>query len=390
MPEEITPPALGFSSTFFASRIATDTALAARHEIVKILGQQGRRNMNRIKSFALAIQCCLLLLCTGAIVSAQVDETNNLVPVEIRLKPDKQTYMLGEPLFIVFEVTNVSGEKLCLGVGADYRNKFGRPDSFSVSVTSHDGVQVPKLEVSNMGGFIGCDPIEPGETYSVRLFLPHWVTIERTGSYRANVKRRMAFSGYDPAGKTSVKYSMLADVSAAFTIVPSDRNKMGAVIASLGSVMLDASDAMSAESAKALFSIHDERVISYFSEALRKFRDYEFGFEHLRESWICSTAIAALATYNDDRAIEALEAAMKSPNESTRERVATAFADSPHPSAIKLLLKMQDDGYWFVRLRVAQGLEKVKTKESQAVLRKFLKDENEDVRKAANESLKEK
>jgi HEAT repeat protein len=48
---------------------------------------------------------------------------------------------------------------------------------------------------------------------------------------------------------------------------------------------------------------------------------------------------------------------------------------------------MQDDDYWFVRLRVAQRLEKVKTKESRAVLQKLLKDENEDVRKAAKESL---
>lgn len=43
--------------------------------------------------------------------------------------------------------------------------------------------------------------------------------------------------------------------------------------------------------------------------------------------------------------------------------------------------------YWFVRLRVAQGLAKVKTKESRAVLHKLLKDEHEEVRKAAQESL---
>lgn len=52
-------------------------------------------------------------------------------------------------------------------------------------------------------------------------------------------------------------------------------------------------------------------------------------------------------------------------------------------------MKMQDDGYWFVRLRVAQGLTKIRTKESLAVLRKLLKDENEHVRSAARESLKE-
>jgi len=48
---------------------------------------------------------------------------------------------------------------------------------------------------------------------------------------------------------------------------------------------------------------------------------------------------------------------------------------------------MQDDSYWFVRLRVAQGLDAVKTKEALAALRKLLKDEEEHVRNAAKESL---
>lgn len=296
--------------------------------------------------------------------------------------------MLGEPLFLAFEVTNMSGEKLCLGVGADYRNKFGRPDSFKVSVRSEDGTELPPIEVSNFGGFIGCDPIEAGDTYTVRLFLAHWATIQRTGSYRVNVKRGMGFSSYEPSGPTIGKYSMRADVNAEIVVVPFEQNKMGEIINSLGSIMLDVSDPRAAESAKALASIQDERVISYFAEGLRKFRDSDLSSFRLNEVNIKRGSMAALATYDDDRAIEALQAAMNSPNEDTRLDVATAFGDSPHRSAMKLLLRMQDDSYWFVRLRVAQGMASVKTKESREVLIKLLKDENEDVRKAAKESLK--
>ena len=135
-------------------------------------------------------------------------------------------------------MTNLSGEKLCLGVGGDYRNKFGRPDSFSVSVKRDDGAELPRLEVSSMGGLVGCAPIKPGQTYTVRLNLSHWVTIERTGTYRVSVKRDMGFSNYETSDISMRKYSMLADVNAEFTVVPADENKMGGVISALGSAVV--------------------------------------------------------------------------------------------------------------------------------------------------------
>ena len=197
----------------------------------------------------------------------------------------------------------------------------------------------------------------------------------------------MGFSAYDGDNKKGPKYSMLADVNAEFVVVPSEQNRMGGVITSLGSIMLDSSDPRAADSARALAFIEDKRVISFFADALRRFGHVEFADGNFDEYNIASLSIAALGTYDDDRAIEALQAAMKSRSDDTREKVASAFVDSPHRSAIKLLLKMRSDNYWFVRLRVAQGLAKVKTKESRAVLHKLLKDEHEEVRKAAQESL---
>jgi hypothetical protein len=43
---------------------------------------------------------------------AQVDAGNKEFAIRISLRPYKETIMLGEPLFIAFEVTNLSGEKL--------------------------------------------------------------------------------------------------------------------------------------------------------------------------------------------------------------------------------------------------------------------------------------
>ena len=347
--------------------------------------------MSGIKNFVPAMRYCVaavfLLLATAPAVIAQVNTTAIDVPVEIRLTPDKNTIMVGEPLFLAFAVTNLSGEKLCLGVGGDYRNRFGRPDSFQVAVKSEDGKQLPKIDVLNMGGFVGCEPIEPGATYSVRLFLPHWATIERAGGYRVNATRHMSFSNYQPGESRRPKYTMVADVNAEITVVPADENKMGGVINSLGSIMLDASDPRALESTTALVSIHDKRTISYFAEAVRNFREFEFGDFPNGAYIIAARAIAALATYDDDRAIEALRGAMNSPSEETRSNVAYALADSPHKSAVTLLLKMQDDHYWAVRFKVAQRLKDVKTKEARATLQKLLQGGVEHVRNAAKESL---
>jgi hypothetical protein len=52
-----------------------------------------------------------------------------------------------------------------------------------------------------------------------------------------------------------------------------------------------------------------------------------------------------------------------------------SFLQAVKTSAINLLLKMQDDHYHMVRVRVAEGLRKVKTKEAQAALRRLLRTE---------------
>ena len=346
--------------------------------------------MSGIKSFLQALHDCLaaliLLFLTASAVTAQVNTTDKDVPVQIRLTPDKNTIMLGEPLFFAVDVTNLSGEKFCLGVGGDYRNRFGRPESFSVSVKDGDGKTLPQFEVINMGGLSGCGVIEPGETYTFRLFLADWAKIERPGSYQIDVARNMAFSSWE-SGARNPKYSIKAHLSAEFTVVPADENKMGGVINALGSLMLDIGDPHAVESATALASIQDKRTISYFAEALRKFGGVEVNDPFARQYTIVARSIVALGTYDDDRAIEALRDAMNSSWKDTRLNIASVFRDSPHKSAIKLMLEMQNDEYWFVRLRVAQGLKNIKTNEALAALQKLLKDEVEDVRNAAKESL---
>ena len=345
-------------------------------------------NRCRVTSLNFFLLPFFLFLFSDSQVEGQTAKTTDEHQIEIGLKPDKETIMLGEPGFLSLEVKNSSPQDLCLGVGGDYRNNLGRPDSFKVLVTGKNGKAVPQPEAKGFGGFSGCAQIPANGNYVIKLFLPHWATLEETGSYTINVKRRMAFFNYEP--KPSIfpdpDIVLQADVSTHIKVVPYDEDRMDEVISSLGNAMLDIDNPAARGSAQALAYIDDRRVINYFARAIEKFGKFEFSSVG-DEYPISSQAVAALSKFNDDSAIEALEAAMRSPSEDTRLDVASAFVNSKHPKAIELLLKMQDDSYWFVRLRVAQGLSKVKSAESRALLRKMLEDENEDVRKAAQDGL---
>ncbi len=72
--------------------------------------------------------------------------------------------------------------------------------------------------------------------------------------------------------------------------------------------MLDESNPRANDSGQALAGIRDQRVIGYFVDAVRKFGNKQTGTDGY---FLSRKAISALATYDDDRAIEAFASAMK-------------------------------------------------------------------------------
>lgn len=335
-------------------------------------------------TFRLALLPLFALAAAGPPAAAQTAVTAEGHQLEIVLRPDKGTVMLSEPAFLSFEIRNHSAQELCVLEGGDYRNRLGRPESFTVTVTGDGGKPVPQPEVKfNMGGLLGCAMIPANGSHTRKLFLPHWATFEAAGSYTVNVKKTLAVENNSTQSKSSVE----ADVSAKIEVVADDEDKLGAVIDSLGGTMLDADHKESERSAQALAAIDDRRVIRYFARALKKFDKSGVGTGGYSQT---VRAASALSRFNDDAAVAALEAVMGSRNEETRLAVASAFEGSEHPKAPELLLKMRKDSYWFVRLRVAQGAGKMQSEESLALLRGMLKDEHEQVRNAARDGLKKR
>lgn len=338
------------------------------------------------------LSCAVVLLLSGGVgVAGQTGGPDESRPVEVTLRPDRETFALDEPTYLSFEIKNFSARRMCVGLGGDYRNNLGRPNSFRVVVRRDDGRAVPQPEVKfEGGGLYGCSPVPAEGSHVVRLFLPHWATFEEPGTYTVNVKRRLPlFVTGRKSSETFPKpdFVLDADVSATVVVVAGDANKTGELIDRLGRAMLDFSDPDAAvEASAALAHIEDKRTVAYFARALEKYGQFEFhtGWE---ESRIASNAAAALGDYADDAALAALEAAAHSPSEDTRHRVAYALAGHKHRRAFEVLSRMQNDPSEAVRRWVVYGVAKSETEESLALLRKLAQDENEDVRKAARAAL---
>jgi hypothetical protein len=295
--------------------------------------------------------------------------------IRISLRVEKETFMLGETTYIAYEVENRSQQKLCLSEGGDYRNNVGRPERFKVSVIDGAGVDVPQPEVTmSLGGFIGCLPILAGQTNRIELYLPQWATLTQPGDYSIRVRHSAGIGGG----------SIPVDLTTHFRVVPTDGAKLGSVIEQLGQIVLKEDYPRPEWALPLLRYIRDARTIPYLADALHLNATEPFGtFEYFR---VPSLAFG-LARFNADAALAALEREMTSPTPEVRADIATALEESSHPGAFELLLKMREDKSERVRLEVAFGLGKVNTERSNNLLRQFLVDPDEWVRKAATDYL---
>ena len=154
--------------------------------------------------------------------------------------------MLGETTYIVFEVKNNSFKDLYFADGGDYRNNLGRPESYSVTVVRDDGKKVPQPKVHfSMGGLIGSQKVPINGSYTLELFLPHWATFEKPGTYNITVERTLGIGEKSVLSlRNAVKEdapvisSIKTKASTKITVKATDEKALGDVISDLGGKML--------------------------------------------------------------------------------------------------------------------------------------------------------
>jgi hypothetical protein len=316
--------------------------------------------------------------------------------LEVSLVLDKPEIMVGEPLFLSFQVQNRSDQDLQTVQGGDYRNRLGRPESYVVTVMDENGKALPVIDAGqSMGGITGPQKIPAKGTWVRRLFLPNWAKLTAAGDYTITCKTTLKISPHTP-GRWDWKEKttdLAVEVQAKFRVVPQDHQKMEVLIDRLGSTMLGKNSEVSDEATRSLSNIEDDRVIPFFNKAMET-KNYSLKF----------AALDALAKFKSDEALAGLKKGMTTQaadiSNTTTEALAAqlasnirhaagcALSQSPHPDAKKLLLSMWEDPYNGVRIDVLHALGKMETPESLEMLQKMSHDHDKIVSDEALRYLK--
>lgn len=318
--------------------------------------------------------------------------------IEVRLVPDKSTIILGEPLYLTYEVQNHSDQNLWVLVGGDNQNRFGRPNSFTVQVARVDGQILPQLDAVSIGGGITVIRELPAHSaYKFRLLLQDWVTLEKTGGYTITAARLIQFSPVTGEWKRPDKTTdTKTHAQCKIQVTPPDSAIMGRIIVQLGEALFRDDDEKQREEAQHTIDwINDDRVIPYLVRAVES-QNYERIF----------CGLEALVKFNDDRALAVMKTALHSSGSDfgdccTTEEVAQSLAKgirllaaqslakSKHPDAIQFLLSQRKNPDAEIRLTVVHTLGNIKTPEAIALLQEMAKDENALVSGESQRYLKE-
>ncbi|MDQ3800062.1 MAG: HEAT repeat domain-containing protein [Acidobacteriota bacterium] len=320
--------------------------------------------MKRLADFALIIFSLLSLLNAAATAArAEIYTSPDGHRFEVNLIPDKPEIIVGEPIYLSFEVKNLSDVDLGILDGGDYRNRLGRPLSFSIKAVRDDGSEVPVPEINiSMGGLISYRKAPKNGKHTFRLFLPLWAPFTEPGNYKISCRKNLKINDYrkaDFSGDTFEKMwsgGVPVNLETALKVLPKDYEKMGKVI-KFREAQLKSSD--TDEAVKALIFIEDKRIIDPL----------------ISVSGFNSAALLRLAHFDDEKAFQAITAQLYSNDRPIRFSAVEALSDSRHPRAAEYILKMKDDEDKMVRLRVMQFLGKTGTPETLKLLREMLLEE---------------
>lgn len=312
--------------------------------------------------------------------------------ITAQLIPEKNRIMLGEPIQIFYVVKNLSHQDLNIMVGGDYRNEFGRPETFSIKTIRDDGRNVPEPQVGfNAGGWIGPQRIPAHGEYVFKLFLPNWATFEEHGDYTITAQRTLEFvidlEVWRQRFKDSSKVvEIQSEAITQITVLPYDYEQLGGLIDTLGKEMLSKLSNDRQIALKKMCSIYDVRVIPHLIEAFQK-GGYDTKFNVLR----------ALEKFDDSVAFEGLKRGLEVRaedfiSESTNEVVAntlveniqhaaiSAIARSSYPDAIPFLLTQRNHELYQVRLTVVHKLGQMSAKDAIPFLEGMKSDQHDVVR----------
>lgn len=310
--------------------------------------------------------------------------TSDGMGISVRLSAEKAQIMIGEPIYLIYEAKPIDDEIFSTPVGGDYRNKYGRPDSYTVKATRSDGLIAKHENVIGFGGLSGSQLVTSDKPLTTRLFLPHWVEFEKPGKYfitvskSLSVKRHSAVKGVDNPSK-----NISTSVGIELEVLAKDSSLISKLIDDWGIILLDKLHPKNKDATLMLDNFKDAQTKKYFIRALESFTPDETDFFSFEGKQL----IHALAYFDDDIVMDAFADKIASKNGDIRYAIAASLTRSSHPRSFSILIALQDDENNSVRLRVAQKFSKIKTEEVMSLMEKYLNDKYLYVRQIAQEYI---
>ena len=307
--------------------------------------------------------------------------------VGVELKPQRESFLLGEPVELVLVFDNRSGtavELLLSGEGGR-----GWPDGFDVSVTGPDGKPAPRpaRREEGRGGraniFLPVRHDGLASTLYLTVPLKNWVRPEKPGVYKVSLRRGVVAGPYE--GKHSLRPETTKPraelrLETEFKVVEGGDARVGELVEELGAKMLACDPSFSGAATRHLAALEDERAVKPLAEAVAKCKTQSVRYP----------ALLGLGRFSTDAAFGALRAAASDADEDFRALAAQAIAGNKHPKAWALLLSMRNDSYFGVRLLVLHALEQRDTESARRVVWEMTNDKHPSVRDEALRFLQQR
>ena len=153
--------------------------------------------LGRLRRSAFLLLCLVVTLPAG-FTSAQVDAT-------ARFALEKNTFVVGEPVFVVFSIRN-SGRKI---LAFAYRSpsrvltpELEQEPAFAVTGrTGRRAFDPAPQPCGGAGGTVvyGSVTLPPGQTHTERWLLNQWARLDRPGNYMLRARRRLPLHAFNPS-----------------------------------------------------------------------------------------------------------------------------------------------------------------------------------------------
>ncbi|BCU78804.1 HEAT repeat domain-containing protein [Luteolibacter sp. LG18] len=322
-------------------------------------------------------------------------------PVKAALVPDKAEVMVGEPLFLTYQLQNAGRVPLTLRTYAEPTFFGDRPRMISLSIADATGQPVPQPE----GPVLVTAPPEfmeqsflPRDKYTARLLLSEWGAITTPGTYVVTAKRIASLNEKETDWVEGTRHSSASEgvisVEARVRVVAADPKRLAANIDLLANKMLTGKDDDAMPAAQTLAAYDDDRIVAPMIQAMET-----------KEGWLQWTAMQALGRRPAEAAVDALAKKLAvNPHETPaygpaeegerlaeefREDAARVLLTNRHPKAREVLARFRTDANPRIRLIVVRALSRSRTDEDLVLLRVMATgDLDESVRQAAANALK--